>query len=162
MTITIDDIEKSLDYFETRQFSDKTEEEFISRYPSILKYLTSNQFNALSKDEYLILMFSSIIVLKTMADKYGIDNSPGEDLLEALETFNWQVVEETPARSFSQLVMSIMGEKENDLAQFIISSLEDDEEDTNEISLPAKKIIFVTLKTIFDALQHSLKDEHKH
>lgn len=161
MTITHDDIEKALDYFENKQFSDKTEKEFISRFPSILQYLTSNQFNTLSQDEYFILMFCAIVLMKAITGKYGIEKAPGSELIENLETVNWQKAEENPAKSFATLVMNMMGEENKDVAQLIISSLDDDNgvEDKVDISLPAKKIIFITIKTIFDALQHSLQNQ---
>ena len=161
MTLTFDDIDKAMEYFEQKNFSEASEKDFLSKYPNFTSFLTSNQFDALTEDEFLILMFDSLIVIKAYTDKLGSGIDAEQDLIESIETENWDKYEELGNLSFSDKVEIMMGKDQNELSDFIISSFEMEEEDNDEnpdpeISLPAKEIIFITVKTISDSIK-SLK-----
>ena len=152
MQIRHSDIEKALEYFENKQFSDKSEKEIMSKFPGIMSYLTSNQFGVLSDDEYMILSFNILILLKTFLDKGNNPADLPEELIELNEAKNWEKFEHAGNIPFKEKVFVLFEEKNRDLAEFILSGFEDEDDDEEdvEISLPAQEIIFITVKTIFD------------
>ena len=154
MKITNQDLDQAILHFENKQFSDDSEKEFIGQFPEILSYLTSNQFSILSEYEYVILFFDSMILLKTILEKHDefpiIDNN----IIEVKETENWDKFESLGNVSFDDKADEMFNFKQDDLVEFILSSLEDDEEEDNEeISAPAKEVIFMALKTILDSFR---------
>jgi hypothetical protein len=149
MKIDYADIDNALDYFENKQFSDKSEKEIFSKFPEVMSYLTSNQFSVLSDDEYMILSFDILILLKALTDKNETFHGITDELIELNETKNWEALENTGNIPFKEKVYLLFGKANNDLAEFILSGF-DDEEDDVEISLPAQEIIFITVKTIVD------------
>lgn len=162
MALTFNDIDKALEYFEQKNFSEKSEKEFLAKFPNFTSFITSNQFDALTEDEFLILMFDSLIVLKAYSNTLGGEIDADTDLIESLETDNWDKFEELGNISFSEKVESMMGKDHSELSDFIISSFEMEDEDPDEnpdpeISLPAKEIIFITVKTISDAILETRK-----
>ncbi len=152
MIIKYSDIEKALEYFENKQFSDKSEKEILNRFPVVMSYLTSNQFSVLSDDEYMILSFNILILLKILLDTGKDQSDISDELIELNETKNWEKLENTENIPFKEKVFILFEEKNKDLAEFILSGFEDEEDDDDdvEISLPAQEIIFITVKTIFD------------
>ena len=157
MALSFTDIDKALEYFEQKNFSEASEQEFLSKFPNFTSFITSSQFESLTEDEFLILMFDSLIVIKAYSNKFGLEIDADPDLIEALETKNWDKFEELGNMLFPEKVESMMGKDQNELSDFIISSFEMEEEDNDEnpdpeISLPAKEIIFITVKTISDAI----------
>lgn len=152
MIIKYSDIEKALEYFENKQFSDKSEKEILNRFPVVMSYLTSNQFSVLSDDEYMILSFNILILLKILLDTGKDQSDISDELIELNETKNWEKLENTENIQFKEKVYLLFEEKNKDLAEFILSGFEDEEDDDDdvEISLPAQEIIFITVKTIFD------------
>ncbi len=152
MIIKYSDIEKALEYFENKQYSDKSEKEILNRFPVVMSYLTSNQFSVLSDDEYMILSFNILILLKILLDTGKDQSDISDELIELNETKNWEKLENTENIQFKEKVYLLFEEKNKDLAEFILSGFEDEEDDDDdvEISLPAQEIIFITVKTIFD------------
>ena len=156
MKISYEDIDKALDYFEQKNFSEASEKEFISNYPNIMSYLTSGQFEALTEDEYMILMFDSMILIKALSQKQGIEKDVDSDIIEAMEAENWDRFEALGKISFHEKTDQMLGKENEALNDFIISSFEDDEDEDEStdtvISQPAKEIIFITVKTIVDSI----------
>jgi hypothetical protein len=162
MTLSFNEIDKALEYFEQKNFSEASEKDFLSKYPNFTSFLTSSQFDALTEDEFLILMFDALIVIKAYSDMLGSGIDADSDLIESLETQNWDKYEELGNISFFEKVQIMMGKEQLELSDFIISSFEMEEEDNDEnpdpeISLPAKEIIFITVKTIADSINFSIK-----
>lgn len=162
MTLSFNEIDKALEYFEQKNFSEASEKDFLSKYPNFTSFLTSSQFDALTEDEFLILMFDALIVIKAYTDMLGSGIDADYDLIESLETQNWDKYEELGNISFFEKVQIMMGKEQVELSDFIISSFEMEEEDNDEnpdpeISLPAKEIIFITVKTIADSINFSIK-----
>ncbi|MDV7394370.1 hypothetical protein RZS08_23510, partial [Arthrospira platensis SPKY1] len=104
----------------------------------------------------MILMFDSMILLKALSHKLGTEKDVESDIIEALETENWDRFEEMGKISFHDKIDQMLGKENEALIDFIISSLEDDEDEEDssgtQISQPAKEIIFITVKTIVDAI----------
>ncbi|HHH54442.1 MAG TPA: hypothetical protein ENK91_12345 [Bacteroidetes bacterium] len=148
--ITHEDIDNSLEYFEERQFSDSSEKEILSNFPEIWSYLTSSQFKVLSDDEYMILTFDILVILKILNDKLGDIQDITPDKIELFETKNWDNLEKLGNISLEEKMDKIFGKEYSELTDFIISSYTDEEGDDEIISLPAREIIFVTAKTIID------------
>lgn len=156
MKLTHDDIDQALEYFEQKSFSEASEKEFISKFPNFMSYLTSNQFEALTEDEYLILMFDSMILIKAFSQKLGIEIDPDPEMIEEVETENWDKFEAMGKISFHEKIDQMLGKENEALIDFLISSFEDDEEadesSGTEVSQPAKELIFITAKTIADSI----------
>jgi len=152
MKIKYSDLDRAIDYFESKQFSDSSEKEFISKFPVILSYLTSNQFSILSEEEYMILMFEAIVLLKAIeSKKKSMDDAQGVQL-EALETQNWDKFESFSNMPFEEKAYKLFNNKSEDIVNFILSGFDPDEEEENieEISPAAKEILLISLKTIYD------------
>jgi hypothetical protein len=164
MSLSFNEIEKALIYFEEKNFSEESEKKFLSIFPNYMSFLTSNQFESLTEDEYLILMFESLVVLKAYSDKYGKNIDADAELIESIETANWDKFESLGNMSFDEKINLMMGKEHSEFSDFIISSfeMEDEDEETEEymdgeISLPAKEIIFITVKTISDSILETVK-----
>lgn len=163
MHLEFNDIDKALEYFESRNFSEKAEEEFMSGYPGYLSYLTSSQFEPLTEDEFLILMFDAMVILKAYQDKFGkADDTEGE-IIEKIETDNWDAFEALGKMSLTDKIFEMFGEEDQSLAEFVISTFEEeDEEDmieeeniADEMNTVVKEIIFIALKTLSDCVKVS-------
>jgi hypothetical protein len=156
MQFTYSDFDNALDYFEQRNFSEQSEKEFMSSFPNIFAYLTSNQFDTLTEDEFLILMFNCTIIMKVFTDKIGKIIDPDQELIDEIETDNWDEFEELDINNFEEKVIFMFGNEQEDIADYILSSFDqgedEEDEDSIEIGLPAKEIIFITVKTVFDSL----------
>ena len=154
MSLTFNEIEKALIYFEEKNFSEESEKKFLSKFPNFMSFLTSNQFDALTEDEFLMLMLESLVVIRAYSDKYGMNIDPDAELIESIETANWDKFEEFGNISFIEKVNSMMGSDQEELSDFIVSSFEmdEDEDEGEDISQPAKEIIFITVKTISDTI----------
>lgn len=153
MEITNQDIDKAIEHFENRQFSDTSEKEFIGQFPEVLSYLTSNQFSILSEDEYMVLLFDSMVLLKSIIDKTGSITRVDNNTIELMETKNWDKFESLDKMSFEDKADKLFNDDHEDVVDFILSGFEneeDDDDDNIEISIPAKEIILISLKTIFD------------
>ena len=150
MTIDQNSIEQALDYFENKRFSDTSEKEILKRFPEIMSYLTSNQFNVLSDDEYMILSFDILILLKIILDSNENPASVSNELIEANEAKNWEKFEKIGNIPFIEKAYRLFDKKNKDLSEYIISSFYDEENDEDEINIPAQEIILIAVKTIFD------------
>jgi len=153
MEINYKDIDNAIEYFENKSFSDSTEKEFASEFPVILSYLTSSQFAILSEEEYMILMFEAIVLLKVIQNKTGAMHDVEAEKLESFETKNWDKFESFEKMSFEEKAGKLFEDKNEALVDFILSGLEpdeEDEEDFEEIAPAAKEIILISLKTIYD------------
>jgi len=153
MEINYKDIDDAIEYFENKSFSDSTEKEFASEFPVILSYLTSSQFAILSEEEYMILMFEAIVLLKIIQSKTGAMHDVEAEKLESFETKNWDKFESFEKMPFEDKAGKLFEDKNEALVDFILSGLEpdeEDEEDFEEIAPAAKEIILISLKTIYD------------
>lgn len=158
MKITFEDIDNAILYFENKQFTDKSEKEFIGQFPEILSYLTSNQFSILTEDEYMILIFDAMVIIKSFIDKDNQINEIDHLMIEAKESENWDLFESLGSLSFDDKVDKLFKNENEDIIDFILSSFDDeDEDDEIEISDPAKEVIALALKTIFDCFSENLK-----
>ncbi len=152
MEIKNSDLDLAIDYFENKQFSDSSEKKFFSKFPVILSYLTSNQFDILSEEEYMILMFEAIVLLKAIEYKQNSMGDAEGAQLEALETQNWDKFESFSNMVFEEKAHKLFDNKSEDVVNFILSGFEpdEDEQDFEEISPAAKEILLISLKTIYD------------
>ena len=152
MKITFESIDNAILYFENKQFTDKSEKEFIGQFPEILSYLTSNQFSILSEDEYMILIFDAMVLIKAIIDQDNQTNEIDHLMIEAKESENWDLFESFGSLSFDEKVDKLFKNENEDIIDFILSSFDDEDEVDEEIEIsdPAKEVIVMALKTIFD------------
>jgi len=152
MEIYNQDIDNAIEHFENRQFSDSSEKEFIGQFPEILSYLASNQFAILSEDEYMVLFFDAMVILKVLIDKLETLERVDNNTIEVMETKNWDTFETFSNMSFEDKADKLFDNENDEIVNFILAGFESDEDDDDniEISTPAKEIILLSLKTIFD------------
>ena len=151
LKITSEDIDNSLEYFEQRHFSDNSEKEILSNFPEIWSYATSNQFKVLSDDEYMILIFDILVLLKILKEKLHDTSGITSERIELFETKNWDTLEKLGNISLEEKMDIMFGNEYPELMEFIISGYTDEDDDEeSDISLPAQEIIFITAKTIID------------
>lgn len=156
MEINFQDIDDAIIYFENKQFSDSSEKEFAAKFPVILSYLTSNQFSILSEEEYMILMFEAMVILKVLENKLKTLNKITSDKVEALESQNWDEFEALENMTIEEKATKLFNNSDDAIVDFIVSGFESDEEDdeTMEITPAAKEILLISLKTIYDCYQN--------
>ncbi len=147
--ITYKEIDEAIVYFENKNFSEESEKEFIGKYPVIQSYLTSNQYKMLSDDEYLLFFFDALVLLKAFEIKMPEMGDLQSDIIEQKETVIWDKYETLSSKNFEDKVISLFENKNSDVSDFILLGVEDEEED---ISQPAKEIIVISLKTLFDCM----------
>lgn len=157
-TISINEIFDALEYFENKNFDAFEEQKFLAGYPNILSFLTSSQFDTLSEDEYLILMFNAVVLIKAFQNKFGKCPDPDQQLIEESENENWDKFESLGNISFEDKIYALFEVKNAEIADYILSSFEDeeDEEQSDEINQIVREIISVSLKSIIDAIVNTL------
>jgi hypothetical protein len=100
----------------------------------------------------MVLFFDAMVLLKVLMDKLEKLERVDNNTIEVMETKNWDKFETFSNMSFEDKADKLFSDENEDVVNFILAGFEndEDEEDNIEISTPAKEIILISLKTIFD------------
>ena len=119
--------------------------------PEILAYLTSEDFELLTADERDVMLYSALVIYKSVKKiKHKIPKISPQSI-ESAEEKNWLHLDGVTQKKFRDRI-SIFFETspEEDLIAFIEDMLADDDE--NPITAEGREPIFIALKTIVDVL----------
>lgn len=151
----IDAVIESLDTLEDdydRQLTD-----LFKRQPVIASYLESEQTGILSDEERDFLEYLTLVICKSVEKAEKKIEAVSEAVLEEVEELNWDMLERAKGQTFSDR-MDIFFENyaQEDLLAFVEDSLvhdpDDDEANMEFLTDEGREPMFVTLKTIIDAL----------
>jgi hypothetical protein len=126
-------------------------DEIKESYPVIFAYLLSESFELLTEQENEEVFYIASVILKAieLAD-IEIPETTTEEL-ENIEERNWEILSNSKDNAFRHRISVFFeGYKEEDLLAFVEDMLSDDEDTT--ITKEGRETIFVSLKTIIDAL----------
>lgn len=116
-------------------------------------YLMNEQLEMLNEDEYKILWFDGMVIIKCFEEARGYQIEDDEKMIENLESKGWAMLENSkPAGFREKLDVFFENTRQEDLLAFVEDSLADDDEMT--ISSAAKEIIFITLYTLIEYLDN--------
>lgn len=117
-------------------------------------YLMNEQLEMLSEDEYKILWFDAMVIIKCFEEVNGQHTENDPKLIETIESKGWAMLENSkPAGFREKLDVFFENSSQEDLLAFVEDSISDDDEMV--ISSAAKEIIFVTLYTLIEYLDTS-------
>ncbi len=119
--------------------------------PEILAYLTSEDFELLTSDERDVMLYSALVIYKSVKKIKLKFPKVSPQAIESAEEKNWLLLDGVTHKKFRDRI-SIFFETspEEDLIAFIEDMLADDDE--NPITVEGREPIFIALKTIVDVL----------
>ncbi len=150
MKINFKDIENALKFFEKNKFSNKSSKEILVKYPEVMSYMTSNQFNILSDDEYFLFSFHILLLLKIAFDSNKEIPVITAEIIEAKEALNWEKFENIGNMPNDKKTLLLFGSDNEDLANFLLSGFQESDDEDTEISQPAREVIAIAVKSILD------------
>lgn len=126
-------------------------DDFKNQYPILFSYLMNDQLASLTEEEFQLLFFDAIVMLKCFE---SVGKIPGEfdpKALEDKESANWNLMQNTKPIAFQEKLDVFFEEtRQEDLLAFIEDSLAEDDEFA--ISSAAREIMFICLKSVLDLL----------
>ncbi len=119
--------------------------------PEILAYLTSEDFELLTSDERDVMLYSALVIYKSVKKIKHKFPKVSPQAIESAEEKNWLLLDGVTHKKFRDRI-SVFFETspEEDLIAFIEDMLADDDE--NPITAEGREPIFIALKTIVDVL----------
>jgi len=146
-------IEEQSQFLENADF--EGELKLLSHTQKMLhSYLMNEQLEMLNEDEYKILWFDAMVIIKCFEEVNGQHTENDPKLIETIESKGWAMLENSkPAGFREKLDVFFENSSQEDLLAFVEDSISDDDEMT--ISSAAKEIIFVTLYTLIEYLDTS-------
>ncbi|MFM2392334.1 MAG: hypothetical protein RLZZ546_311 [Bacteroidota bacterium] len=150
--ISEEHIENIIDtYYESDKkfFSDR--ENLQNNQPAFSALLTDESYELLSDDEYELLWFLATVIHTSVSLNHGQLKAMDQKSMEELEEKNWTTMENTVNKNFKErLNVFFESYPQEDLLAFVEDSIESDED--IQVSAPGMELIFVSCKTLIDAL----------
>ncbi|HMQ06861.1 MAG TPA: hypothetical protein PKC30_06135 [Saprospiraceae bacterium] len=129
--------------------------DFIERQPAFIAYLNSEGFSLLTEEEKDLLWYCTIVIYECMKQDRNIREISIEAIEEA-EEINYSILGEKELK-FEEIVDRLFNAYgQEDLLAFAEDATMMDEEDF--LSPVGRKIIFISLKTIIDVIDHIKSD----
>lgn len=122
-----------------------------SQFPELAHYILNVDQDILTEDEYDQMIFIAMICIQACINSNS--KTPISDISEKIaqiEDQNWEVIDNQRGDFRSKLNAFFDQYPEEDILAFVEDILVDD--DTSEISLVGREVIFVKLKTLIDYL----------
>ena len=146
-------IEKVMNQLEHADF-ERELQDLKAHFPIVYSYLANDQLQSLSEEEYQIMLFSALVIIKSFELSGTLRNERDSELLENKESSNWNLLRNSKPTGFSEkLDVFFENSKQEDLLAFVEDILTDDDE--FQIGSAAREIIFICLKSIIDYLDES-------
>jgi len=118
-------------------------------YPDISAYLLNDQLDALIEEEFRILWFNALVIIKSFEKAEQIPEKLDKKSLEEHESSNWSLLQNSKPVGFNEKLDAFFKDSEQeDLLALIEDSLAEDDE--MQITSAAKEIIFICLKSLVD------------
>lgn len=140
----IEELEGSNDQIDDRIEQLKSEE------PTVLAYVTSEQFDMLNAEERDYLIYLVQVIFHSINTKVEEMPELEEAQIGSVEEQNWERMEAAKGKTFRDRLDGFFKDYEQeDLLAFVEDSLVEDED--SFMTLEGRELIFVALKTIIDA-----------
>lgn len=121
--------------------------------PILLAYNFSEGFKAFTEEEQQYFLYLSLVIWKAVNAANG--PVPQVDLtrLSEIEEHNWNIIQSSKGKTFrSRLDPFFEDYKQEDLLAFAEDALTQDEDEEEVVSREGQEALFVSLKTVIDAL----------
>jgi hypothetical protein len=121
--------------------------------PILLAYNFSESFKAFTEEEQQYFLYLSLVIWKAVNAING--PVPQVDLtrLSEIEEHNWNIIQGSKGKTFrSRLDPFFEGYDQEDLLAFAEDALTQDEDEEEVVSREGQEALFVSLKTVIDAL----------
>lgn len=126
-------------------------EEFGKSQPAVLAYLFSEDLELLTQDEREYGLYLTMVMWRAIETVSGKIREVTADEITELEEFNWVMLDKVNEQRFRDRVTIFFdGYAQEDLLAFVEDALVDD--DDSQVSKEGREPLFVTLKSIIDAL----------
>lgn len=126
-------------------------EEMKKKQPALLAYFLSEDFHLLTEDENEYLLYLGIVIWKSIEEVAPNLPMVSEKELEMAEEINWDLLSHVTSNKFRERMNVFFDNySQEDLLAFVEDALIDDED--SFISKEGREPLFVTLKTVIDAL----------
>ena len=99
--ITEASIEKILDQMERSDFESELKT-FKSNFPILFSYLANDQLQALSEEEYKMMLFCAMVIAKSFEMAGPISENRVRDLLENKDSSNWNLLKNSKPVGFNE------------------------------------------------------------
>jgi hypothetical protein len=143
-------IDKMLMELEAADFQQELDE-FKVKYPVVFSYLMNDQLASLTEEEFQLLFFDAIVIIKCFESVGTIPETIHPATLEDKESANWNLMQNSKPATFQEKLDVFFREtNQEDLLAFIEDSLSEDDEFV--ISSAAREIMFICLKSVLDLL----------
>jgi len=153
--ISKNEIEKQIDFLENADF-DVEIKKLQEIQPVIYSYLSGEHLEMLSEDEFKILLFDSLVIIKSFYTIYPQIEQIDAEKLEMIESGNWASFDNSKPVSFRDKLDEFFHDyPQLELLAFVEDSLADDTE--MPISSPGKEILFVSLKSLIDLFNDEIQ-----
>ena len=140
----IEELEGSNDQIDDRIEQLKSEE------PTVLAYVTSEQFDMLNAEERDYLIYLVQVIFHSINTKVEEMPELEETQIGSVEEQNWERMEAAKGKTFRDRLDGFFKDYEQeDLLAFVEDSLVEDED--SFMTSEGRELIFVALKTIIDA-----------
>lgn len=125
---------------------------FAKAQPQLLDYLTTEDNGAFTAVEQELLFFGGLVIWRSIADEQGNRPVVKGDRIAELEEANFDLLQNQEAKGFRNRITVFFEQSgEEELLAFIEDLLLDDEAE-NAVSAEGREPLFVSLKTVMDAL----------
>lgn len=126
-------------------------EEMKNKQPALLAYFLSEDFHLLTEDENEYLLYLGIVIWRSIEEVAPNLPMVTEKELETAEEINWDLLSHVTSNKFRERMNVFFDNySQEDLLAFVEDALIDDED--SFISKEGREPLFVTLKTVIDAL----------
>lgn len=129
---------------------------FSESQPFLLSFLLSEGFNVLDEDEKSLLFYLAVIIYFSVEREHSDIELVPINLIERTDEENWTIVDQNKFKTLKEIADHFFTDyNQEDLLAFVEDALVEDEE--YEISNIGRNVIFVSMKSLIDALSLSLE-----
>lgn len=149
---TIDDVIESLD--QSDEALEKADDLMAQTQPSLIQFLTQEEFDALTEDERDYLLLLGLTIWESARRTVGEIPEISAEAIGQAEEANYEKLEQSGGSNFHDRMDIFFADyPQEDLLAFVEDALNEDED--NMVSAEGRETLFISLKTIIDALNAS-------
>lgn len=141
---------------DSEELANQHMDRFSEKQPVIMAYLCSEDFDVLSEEEHSYMLFLAMVVWMAVERQNPNQAEVDEDFIGDMDERNWEQMNNNANMPVVDRLESFFGEEnQQELIEFIIDAILEEDEDEEEDELIAPEAIdpvFVALKTVVDVL----------
>jgi hypothetical protein len=133
---------------------EKADEEMAASQPELMAFLTQEAFDVLTEEEQDYLLLLGLTLWESARRTQGELPALSAEVIGEAEEANYALLEQAQGGNFrDRMDVFFRDFPQEDLLAFVEDALTDDEDDM--VTPEGRETIFVTLKTVIDALHQS-------